>query len=284
MIDAVFQLLYQFEGVITEKQIRQALGLTEQQEIEELHNLLATDDRFIDCSNSRWKCTSLENIIENKPLEDVVFVITDIETTGSIQGKDRIIEIASIRVRNRDIIGEFESLVNPQRRISKTIKRLTNISNQTVEKSPDIIDILPAYVKFAETAIFVAHNSLFDFAFINTEIKRLRVKKLYSPVEICTFRLAKKLLSNVKARGVSGLSKYFDYPMQNRHRAMSDVMATKFFLDKFLIQLGKDNFRTLHHLIEFQRERISQKELQKRMRRRRKKLVPAGLSKKQIPN
>ncbi len=271
MIETVFQLLSRVEGTISESQIRRAVGISSQQDTKELSRLLNSDKRFVSCPDLKWKCTPLEDLIADKPIKDVTFVITDIETTGSIRGKDRIIEIAAIKVRNGEILGEFETLVNPHKNISKQINRLTKITNEIVKNAPTIETVLPDYVDFVDHGIFVAHNSLFDFSFINAETRRLKVNELKSQTDICTYRIARKLLPDVKARGISGLSLYFDYQMENRHRAMPDVLATNYFLNKFLEQLNERNITTLHKLIEFQRDKISKKELRKKMRRQKRK-------------
>ncbi len=85
MIEAVFQLLFRFEGIVTETQIRQALGVSSKPDINGLSRLLKSDKRFIDCSDQKWKCAPLESLTEDMPIQDIDFVITDIETTGSIR-------------------------------------------------------------------------------------------------------------------------------------------------------------------------------------------------------
>lgn len=284
MNSAVFQLLYQFEGVITEKQIRQVLNINSRSEIDQLRNFLESDNRIVRCHDSCWTCAPLETLVEDRPISDIEFVITDLETTGSIKGKDRIIEIAALKVKNGQVIDKFESLVDPQKKISWQIVNLTKINNQTVANSPTIEEVLPQFTQFAENGIFVAHNSLFDYAFIMSELERLKLDVLNPQIEICTFRLARKLLPNVRARGISGLCIYFDYEMENRHRAMSDVLATKFFLDRFLQQLEKMDIKTLYQLIDFQKDRMTKKELIKRIKRLRKKRSKATISKVAIPN
>lgn len=271
LIEAVFQLLSRFDGVVSESQIRHALGINSKQEIKELTRLLEIDKRFKDCCENRWKCAPIEELVEDSPLDEATFIVTDIETTGSIRGKDRIIEIAALKIRNGDILDEFQTLVNPHRYISKQISRLTSISNASVKASPPIEEVLPAYVDFVGDGVFVAHNSLFDFCFINSEIRRLNIEGFKNQIDICTFRIARKLLPQVRARGVNGLSLYFDYPMENRHRAMPDAKATHFFLCKFIETLKTRDISTLHKLIEFQMDRMGRKELKKKLRKQKRK-------------
>ena len=256
---------------MSETHIRQALGITNPRDVEELRWVLTSDSRFVERQANYWMCVPLEELITDRPISDVTFVITDIETTGSIRGKDRIIEIAASKIKNGKCLGTFESLVNPQKNISKQIVRLTKITNATVRTSPTIEEVLPEYVKFAGSGLFVAHNSLFDFSFINTEIERLKLPKLKSQVDVCTYRLAQRLLPQVRARGVSGLSLYFNYHMENRHRAMPDVMATHYFLNRFIEQLKERNVVSLYQLIDFQKERLTLKELLKKVKRQKRR-------------
>ena len=271
MIEAVFQLLNRFEGIISENHIKHALGLISKQETRELSQLLKLDKRFVDCGDSKWKCAPIEEIVANRPLKDVTFVITDIETTGSIRGKDRIMEIAALKSKNGEVQGQFEALVNPHKNISRQISRITKITNLTIQDSPPIEEVLPAYMDFVGEGVFVAHNSLFDFCFINAEIRRLGLEGFKTQTDICTYRIARKLLPDVKARGISGLSMHFNYVMKNRHRAMPDVLATHFFLNKFLELLTEINITTLHELIDFQIDKLGRKELRKKLKKQKKK-------------
>lgn len=257
--------------MVSESHIRHALGITSKQDINQLNKLLNSDKRFVDCEESKWKCADLSDIVEDKPLDEVTFVVTDIETTGSIRGRDRIIEIAALKVRNGKILDRFESLVNPHKPISRQITKLTKISNATVKDSPSIESVLPEYVEYAGDGIFVAHNSMFDFCFINSELRRLNLEGLSNQTDICTYRLAKKLLPDVRARGIKGLSLHFNYPIKERHRAMPDVEATNHFLMIFLDSLKKMDIHSLHQLIEFQKDKLGRNELKKKLKKQRKK-------------
>jgi len=266
LIDSVFQLLFRFESPISEKHIAMFHGLTKNSEIEELKELLHSDHRFLACQDNHWQCAPLSQLVPDKNIKEIDFVITDIETTGSIQGNDRIIDLAAIKVRNGVEIDRFESLINPQKKISPTIIRLTGINNESVKFSPVIETVLPKFIDFVGEGIFIAHNTLFDYHFIKAEIRRLKLKEFQSQVEVCTYRLAKKLLPNVKACGVEGLAKYFEYPLENRHRAMPDVLATTFYFEQFVKMLRQQGISTLHQLVNFQKEVITQKKLKKKIK------------------
>ena len=266
MIETLFQLLFGYDGFIQEKQLLKLLVGHTPIDIDNLRKEFQQDQRFISGKNNSWSIAPLEQIVKDQPLEDVNFIITDIETTGSIQGKDRIIDLAAQKIRAGEIVDSFEQLINPEQKISYTISRITGISNDTVEDAPRIEEILHKFTQFFDDGIFVAHNSDFDYRFIRSEQNRLNIQPFKTPIDICTYRIAKKLLPNLKTCGISGLAKHFGYEMNGRHRALPDVQATSFFFNNFTSQLEDLNISTLHHLINFQKNLYSRKDLQKKLK------------------
>ena len=269
MIDSVFQLLFRFEKPLALKQIGQTLG--NPKGVHELTSHLLGDSRFIAMENDQWRAAPLQELIEDQPLQEVEFMITDLETTGPAKGKDRIIDIAAIKLQGGAEQARFESLVNPQIPISYTIRRLTGIGDATVAQAPPIETVLPRYLEFARGAVFVAHNAQFDFSFINHEIRRLGLEPMHNRLEICTLRLARRLLPEVKACGLNGLSEHFQYEFDGRHRAMPDVLATAHFLGIFLERLAEQGVTTLHGLINFQKEVLSSHDVKKKIRKYQKR-------------
>lgn len=49
------------------------------------------------------------------------FTVVDIETTGLDPKRDKITEIAAIRVENHIITGKFHTLVNPGRKLEERL-------------------------------------------------------------------------------------------------------------------------------------------------------------------
>ncbi len=68
-----------------------------------------------------------------------MFAIIDVETTGLNPAGDRITEIAVYLHNGHKITDEYQTLVNPEKRISHQITGLTGISNRMVVVSvPDV--------------------------------------------------------------------------------------------------------------------------------------------------
>ena len=62
-------------------------------------------------------------------LADVTFCVVDLETTGgSAEGGSMITEIGAVKVRGGEVLGEFQTLVNPRTDIPAFIAVLTGIT------------------------------------------------------------------------------------------------------------------------------------------------------------
>ncbi|HRC11270.1 MAG TPA: exonuclease domain-containing protein, partial [Dermatophilaceae bacterium] len=47
------------------------------------------------------------------PLREVTFVVVDLETTGGSAHECAITEVGAVKVRGGEVLGEFQTLVNP---------------------------------------------------------------------------------------------------------------------------------------------------------------------------
>ena len=100
------------------------------------------------------------------------YVVVDIETTGSWSNGDRITEIGAVKIRNHEIVGEWHSLINPQRSISANITRLTGINSEMVQGAPVFAEVADGFMQFMGDGIFVAHSVNFDIHLIRIRASR----------------------------------------------------------------------------------------------------------------
>ena len=98
---------------------------------------------------SRWETQrSFDEL--GRPLRDITFCVVDLETTGgSAEGGSMITEIGAVKVRGGEVLGEFQTLVNPHTEIPPFIAVLTGITNSMVAAAPPIESALPAFLEFA---------------------------------------------------------------------------------------------------------------------------------------
>ena len=81
-------------------------------------------------------------------LRDIPLAFVDVETTGaSADFGHRIIEIGIVRLERGRIVGEYQQLVDPERRISPGVTALTGITQAMVKGQPTFAQQLPAVLR-----------------------------------------------------------------------------------------------------------------------------------------
>ena len=99
----------------------------------------------------RYEQFSIEEL--GTPLAEVTFVVVDLETTGGSPRDSAITEIGAVKVRGGVVLGEFATLVDPQRSIPPQIVQLTGITTAIVCNAPTIDAVLPMFLEFARGAV-----------------------------------------------------------------------------------------------------------------------------------
>ena len=173
-------------------------------------------------------------------LKNNTFVVFDLETTGlnsspSAGNMDRIIEIGAYKISGGEINESFSTFVNPQKKLSDEIIKLTGITPEMVENAPTYEQVMPDFFKFCQGAILVGHNIAgFDFKFVDYYCSQLGYqleRKLYDTIPLSQELL---FLSNYKLNTVAD---HFGITF-NHHRAVDDALVTaKIFIE--LIKLKK---------------------------------------------
>jgi len=104
-----------------------------------------------------------------RQMREIVF---DTETTGlSALNGDRIVEIGCIELINRVETGRFyHSYCNPERSMPPEAQAVHGLSEAFLADKPLFYDICEDLLDFLEDSPLVAHNAVFDFAFLNTEL------------------------------------------------------------------------------------------------------------------
>ena len=115
-------------------------------------------------------------------LEDAVFCVVDLETTGIRPRADRIVEIGAVRVEAFELDGPFERLVDPGVPLPCEITRLTGIGPQDLGGRGRWGRRCDAFLAFAGDAVLVAHNARFDIGFLDAELRRRGGRRFAGPV------------------------------------------------------------------------------------------------------
>ncbi len=141
-----------------------------------------------------------------------MFAIIDLETTGLSPAAERITEIAVYLHDGRKITGEFQTLLNPEKRIPYQITGLTGISDRMVADKPRFCEVARQIVEMTEGRIIVGHNVAFDYGFLRHEFKRLFYD--YRRKTLCTKQLSRKLMPGKRSYGLGALCKDLNITIQ----------------------------------------------------------------------
>lgn len=189
---------------------------------------------------------------------DASFIVIDVETTGSHAEKNRIFDIACIRVENGEIVSEYQSLINPHQFIPPFIANMTGVSNEKVYSAPESHKVFSEVYKYLteKPAIFVAHNANFDYGFVRETLKRMNLSIDDIPV-LCTLKLARRILPKNLKKNVGSLADHFGHKISKRHRAYDDTLATVVILCE-LLEMAEEEYEvyTLDDLMAFQNKPI----------------------------
>lgn len=203
--------------------------------------------------NHHWQATFDEI---GRTLSQTTFIVLDLETTGSSPTTGAgITEIGAVKVRGGEIIGEFQTLVNPGGSIPAFITILTGITQSMVAPAPKIEEVFPAFLEFLgphEENVLVAHNAPFDIGFLKaTAANQEYPWPKYQVVD--TARLARQVLlrDEVINCKLATLAHFFRAATSPTHRALDDARATVDVLHGLLERVGSFGVTTLDELKGF---------------------------------
>ncbi|WP_051273157.1 helicase C-terminal domain-containing protein [Desulfotruncus alcoholivorax] len=172
------------------------------------------------------------------------YIVCDLETTGLDAQKDKIIEIAMIKVKDYQIVETYQTLINPGIKLPLRITRLTGITDLELEASPTINEVLPDIISFIDEIPMVGHNVEFDRSFLTCSIGHLPFSAYLD-----TYELTKILFPHLSDYSLSGLASQLNFNHQPCHRAMDDTIATVELLSALFARAGKLDSTVLKHLI-----------------------------------
>ena len=165
-----------------------------------------------------------------------MYAILDIEATGGKLGEESIIEIAIYKFDGLEIVDQFISLVNPEKKIDYYVQKLTHITDKMVLTAPKFHEIAKRIVEITDDCILVGHNVMFDYRMLVQEFERLGYS--YKKDWIDTFEYSEKLIPGLPSYSLGKLCASLGIVVTDRHRASGDARAT---ISLFKMLLDKDS-------------------------------------------
>ena len=155
---------------------------------------------------------------------DSTYCVVDIEATGGNHKNGRIIEIGIVKIRNKTIVSEYSTLVNPEQQMDKYVTKLTGITDNDLVDAPVFKLVAKEIVEFLGDSYFVAHNATFDYTYLRTELRKLGIE--YTADQYCTIDMSRILYTDEPSYSLGKLCRSLNVEVANRHRALGDALTT----------------------------------------------------------
>lgn len=216
--------------------------------------LLGGDARFQVDGTGTWSLDPERHDL-GRPLRELSYAVVDVETTGGGRGGGhRIIEFASVEIRGGEIVDEYQTLVNPGRRIPPGVVALTGIHDGMVAAAPYFDHVADEIRDRLHGRVFVAHNVAFDWGFVSRELTAALGEAPDVP-RLCTVRMARRLVRGLRRRNLDELTRHYGVKIHARHRAHGDALATARVLLRLLDEAAGEGLEDLDSLVRYLRRR-----------------------------
>ena len=160
-------------------------------------------------------------VAEAQPLTNGTFEAFDLETTGLDEQGGRIVEIGAVKFRNGRVIGRRSWLVNPGMAMPASAQYVHGINDLMVEGCPAFRDVFPAFAKFTEDTVMIAHNAPFDTEFISAELARNGLS-WQQPIILDTLPMFRLWFPDSPKHSLVALVEHLNIPHGRFHRALAD--------------------------------------------------------------
>jgi DNA polymerase-3 subunit epsilon len=188
-------------------------------------------------------------------LADLSYTVFDTETTGvEPSAGDRIVSIGAVRVVNgRALRNEvFEQLVDPQRPVPRGSTRIHGIRPEHLVGQPTLREALPAFHRFCEDTVLVAHNAAFDMRFL--ELGEAEAGVRFAQPVLDTLLLSAVVNPHQADHSIEAIAERLGVAVVGRHTALGDALATSEIFLKLVQLLAAQGIATLGEALEASRE------------------------------
>jgi len=193
--------------------------------------------------------------LHERRLVDLAYTVFDTETTGlEPSAGDEIISIGAVRVVNSRLLrGEvYEQLVDPRRPLRPESMKIHGIPAEALQGQPGIERVLPAFRRFCEDTVLVAHNAAFDLRFL--EMKEAATGVRFDAPVLDTLLLSALVHPAQGDHRLESIAERLGVSVVGRHTALGDALVTGEVFLKLLPLLAQRGIATLGQALEASRE------------------------------
>lgn len=177
------------------------------------------------------------------------FVAIDVEATGLNPRLDEVIEVGLIVFTRDGEISRLSQTIRPERKVSKDILALTGITEDELDASPSFDAVSTQFQHAIGSRTIVGQSVAQDLTLLETAGLKLANRS------VDTYRLASAMLPEISNYQLASIAEHlgFDFPVEERHRALSDAVATAYVFRKLLERIEVYDPSTLSQVAQFAR-------------------------------
>ena len=159
----------------------------------------------------------------------------DLETTGAKVGKDRIVEIAILRVDIDKTESQKVWRINPEMEISTQAIQVHGITNEMIKSEPNFAYYSDEIYQFIKDCDLSGFNAIkFDIPILVEELIRANIQFDFTDVRMIDSQV---IYHKKEPRNLSAALRYYcDKDLENAHSALDDTIAA---YEVFKAQLEK---------------------------------------------
>ncbi|HTY45261.1 MAG TPA: exonuclease domain-containing protein [Patescibacteria group bacterium] len=188
----------------------------------------------------------------HRRVDEVEFVIFDTETTGlNPEYGDRVVEIAGMRIKGEQILGSFQTLLNPGRPVSEAAFAVNQITSEMLAGAPSVETAMPEFLVFIKDACLCSYNAGFDLGFLQNELKFIGRQLPQETAVVDVLKMARRIIPGMSRYALWFVAGQLGIKAQQQHRAFSDVeMTLEVFrrLKAKMKEKGVEDFLSFLHL------------------------------------
>ncbi|MCK8676778.1 TerD family protein [Streptomyces lichenis] len=149
------------------------------------------------------------------------WALVDVETSGLVARRDRILSIAVMAVGpDGTVTGEYSTLLNPG--CDPGPVHIHGLTAERLRGAPTFDQVAGRIGALLQDRVLVAHNAQFDYDFLAHEFARAR---LHLPVtrRLCTLALNRRVEPPTAGLSLASLAAHYGTPQTRAHDAVDDT-------------------------------------------------------------
>lgn len=187
--------------------------------------------------------------MQDSNLEDLTYVVFDLETTGLFPAVNEIIEFGAVKVQKGTIIDRIDIFIKPEKSVPDFITEITKITNDMLKNSKSFKEEYNTIKDFIGDSVLIAHNGAdFDMKFLNYECFKNNLPE-FDNMLIDTMNVSRAINPFKSHRLGYIASKYkIEYDELTAHRADYDAEVLLHIWNKFIYNLKDIKILTISDL------------------------------------